>query len=95
MSGLPLPAHLAVPTFERFGVRAFVTTRAAGDFNLGGDVPGAVDRWHALHRALAEAGAPRLASATQVHGTRVLVHEHRWECVHYFGRYNTLSRSLL
>lgn len=74
-----LPAHLAVPTFERFGVRAFVTTRAAGDFNLSGDVPGAVDRWHALHQALAGAGAPRLASAKQVHGTRVLVHEHGWE----------------
>jgi YfiH family protein len=74
-----LPAHLAVPTFERFGVRAFVTTRAAGDFNLTGEVPGALERWHALHRALAGAGAPRLASAKQVHGTRVLVHEAGWQ----------------
>ncbi len=74
-----LPARYEVTAFERFGVRAFVTTRAAGDFNLGEAAPEAVQRWHALQQALAEVGAPRLASAKQVHGTRVLVHSAGWE----------------
>lgn len=74
-----LPARMEIPTFERFGVRAFTTTRAAGDFNLSVEVPGARDRWHALHQALAARGAPRLASAVQVHGTKVLVHDRPFE----------------
>lgn len=76
-----LPARYEVTAFERFGVRAFVTTRAAGDFNLNApeSEPGAVARWHALQQALAQAGAPRLASAKQVHGTRVLVHAASWD----------------
>lgn len=72
---MQLPPRLDIPTFEHFGVHAFITTRAAGDFNLGGEVAGAPERWHALHRALASQGAPRLASAVQVHGTTVLVHD--------------------
>lgn len=75
MSVVPLPARLDIPTFERFGVRAFVTTRAAGDFNLSVEVPGARARWHQVQQALAAHGAPRLASAVQVHGTKVLVHD--------------------
>lgn len=74
-----LPPRLEVPSFERFGVRAFITTRAAGDFNLSGDVAEAPGRWHALMEALAARGAPRLASAKQVHGTRVLVHAGSWD----------------
>lgn len=73
-SPAPLPAHVPVRAFERFGVRAFVTTREAGDFNLAVEGNGAEGRWHQLHRALSADGAPRLASANQVHGTRVLVH---------------------
>jgi polyphenol oxidase len=74
-----LPPRLEITAFSRFGVRAFVTTRAAGDFNLAIDGTGAAERWHALHQALAIAGAPRLASAKQVHGTRVLVHARPWD----------------
>lgn len=78
MSAAALPARLEIATFDSWGIRAFTTTRAAGDFNLSGDVPGARERWVALHASLAAIGAPRLASAVQVHGTRVLVHDAPW-----------------
>jgi YfiH family protein len=74
-----LPAHLDIPIFARIGVRAFVTTRAAGDFNLSPEADGARDRWAGVQQALAAHGAPRLASAKQVHGTRVLVHTTPWD----------------
>lgn len=70
-----LPPRLEIPAFESFGIRAFTTTRAAGDFNLGVEGTGARERWQSLQQALANEGAPRLASAVQVHGTKVLVHE--------------------
>lgn len=74
-----LPPRLEVPAFERFGVRAFTTTRAAGDFNLSAaddaTREAARERWIAVHQALVGEGAPRLASAVQVHGTKVLVHD--------------------
>lgn len=76
-----LPPHLAVPSMAAIGVHAFITTREAGSYGLpeqGEDVA-ATARWHALQRALAAQGAPRLASARQVHGTRVLVHRDQWE----------------
>ena len=78
---LPLPAHLAIPSLAAIGVRAFVTTRAAGSFGLPeqGEDAAATARWHALQQTLVPAGAPRLASARQVHGTRVLVHAGAWE----------------
>lgn len=79
MNSAALPARAEVTAFEAFGVRAFTTTRAAGNFNLNGEVPGARERWHALHQALATLGAPRLASAVQVHGTKVLVHDKPFE----------------
>ena len=79
MTAAEFPARLNISTFERFGVRAFVTTRAAGDFNLSADVPGARERWDAVHQAIAHSGAPRLASAVQVHGTTVLVHDKSFE----------------
>ncbi|MCE9600765.1 MAG: polyphenol oxidase family protein [Gemmatimonadetes bacterium] len=77
----PLPAHLAIPSLAAIGVHAFVTTRAAGSFGLPeqGEDAAATARWHALQQALVPAGAPRLASARQVHGTRVLVHAGAWE----------------
>lgn len=74
-----LPARLSLPTFERFGIHAFITTRGAGDFNLSEEAPASLQRWHRLHEALAADGAPRLASARQVHGTRVLLHARPWE----------------
>lgn len=76
-----LPPHLPVASLEAIGIRAFITTRAAGSFGFPeqGDDPAATERWHDLQRGLARHGAPRLASARQVHGTRVLVHRDQWE----------------
>ena len=73
-------AHEPIVDFERFGIRAFTTTRAAGSFSTSGDesVGAVTERWHALRRELATAG-PRFASAAQVHGTRVAVHGTGWE----------------
>lgn len=75
-----LPPHLAIPSLEAAGFVAFVTTRAGGSFGLpeSGEDAEASRRWEALHRTLLAYGAPRLASARQVHGTRVLVHGAGW-----------------
>jgi hypothetical protein len=76
-----LPDHIPIPSLAEIGVRAFVTTRAAGSFGFPeqGDDPEASRRWQEMQGALVEVGAPRLASARQVHGTRVLVHGAGWE----------------
>ena len=81
MTELPLPSHLPIPSLAAIGVRAFVTTRAAGTFGLPehGEDLDATARWQALQSALVPLGAPRLASARQVHGTRVLVHDGTWD----------------
>ncbi len=81
MTDVPLPPHLAIPSLAAIGVRAFVTTRAAGTYGLPeqGEDPEATARWHALQSALTSVGAPRLASARQIHGTRVLVHAGAWD----------------
>jgi len=77
----PLPSHLPIPSLAAIGVHAFVTTRAAGTFGLPeqGEDPEATARWQALQVALVPRGAPRLASARQVHGTKVLVHAGAWD----------------
>jgi YfiH family protein len=81
MTESPLPPHLPVREFARIGIEAFITTRDAGSYGFPeqGDDPAATERWHALQRTLQARGAPRLASARQVHGTRVLVHRDQWE----------------
>lgn len=81
MTDVPLPPHLAIPSLAAIGVRAFVTTRVAGTYGLPelGEDPDATARWQALQSALIPLGAPRLASARQVHGTRVLVHAGAWD----------------
>jgi purine-nucleoside/S-methyl-5'-thioadenosine phosphorylase / adenosine deaminase len=70
-----IPPREPVPEFAAFGVEAFTTTRAAGDYGLGDDPPkeDALERWRALQQSLAPT-APRLASAQQVHGTNILEH---------------------
>jgi hypothetical protein len=62
------------------GVRAFTTTRAAGTFGSNADDPvrDVMGRWAALRREL-RPGAHRLATAAQVHGTRVLTHQPGWQ----------------
>jgi YfiH family protein len=69
-----------VPVFGSIGLRAFTTTRAAGSFGLASDEPvrDVVGRWDRLREQLLPAG-PRLASARQVHGNRVIVHGIGWE----------------
>lgn len=76
MIGTP---HESAPGFEDFGLLAFTTTRQAGSFNLGGGEPAAsvFGRWWDLLEQLSPM-APRLASARQVHGTRVVEHESDW-----------------
>jgi YfiH family protein len=70
----------AVPELAAFGIRAFTTTRTSGSFGLMTDEPvrAVTARWAQLRRELRGDG-PRLATATQCHGTSVLVHHSGWE----------------
>ncbi len=76
-----LPPHEEVPDFADFGVRAFTTTRAAGSFAWQSTEPAAeiLARWDGLRAGLREAGIERLATAHQVHGTRVIEHAAGWD----------------
>ncbi len=76
-----LPAHEPIGALAAIGIQAFITTREAGTFGLPeqGEDAEATARWQALTLALADQGVPRLASARQVHGTRVLVHGDAWD----------------
>ena len=69
-----------VDDFSPFGIRAFTTTRTAGTFGLASDEPVrlVMQRWRQLREELAPDGA-RLASAHQVHGSRVVTHREGWE----------------
>ena len=69
-----------VDDFSPFGIRAFTTTRAAGTFGLVSDEPTRVvmQRWRQLREELEPNGA-RLASANQVHGSRVVIHAGGWD----------------
>lgn len=71
----PIPLREKVEAFASIGVEAFTTTRTAGDYGLGDGEPPAetLARWRALQAELAEM-APRLASARQIHGAKVLEH---------------------
>ncbi|HUO52503.1 MAG TPA: polyphenol oxidase family protein [Gemmatimonadaceae bacterium] len=74
-------AREEAPGFADLGVRAFTTTRHAGSFAWHSEEPaaGIMARWEALQAELRAAGAPRLASAHQVHGARVLEHDGTWD----------------
>ena len=75
-------AYAVVDDFADLGVRAVITTRAAGSFSLTGDDPtgDVLGRWKALRTWLgAEGPASRFASSIQVHGARVIWHEAGWE----------------
>lgn len=69
-----------VDDFFTFGIRAFTTSRSSGSFGMmtGEAVRDVTARWSMLRGDLAHGGA-RLATATQVHGSRVLVHHSGWE----------------
>ncbi len=69
-----------VSELAAFGVRAFTTTRAVGTFGVNGDEPvrDVMGRWDALREELSPNGG-RLATARQIHGTHILVHEPGWQ----------------
>ena len=69
-----------VDDFAPFGIRAFTTTRASGTFGLASDEPArlVMQRWRQLREELSPEGA-RLASANQVHGSRVVIHADDWD----------------
>ena len=75
-----MPLREPVRELAALGIEAFTTTRAAGDFGLGDAEPAAeaVARWQSLQAGLAPV-APRLASARQVHGVRILEHGPTWD----------------
>jgi len=75
----PVAAEV-VEDFQQFGIRAFTTGREWGSFGLHTSEPVAevTQRWTTLRRDLGEAGK-RFATASQVHGNRVVVHGDDWE----------------
>lgn len=68
-----------VPDVADLGVTAFTTTRAIGTFGVNSGEPArdVMGRWAALRGELHKL-APRLATAGQVHGSRILVHDGTW-----------------
>ncbi len=74
-----LPPHEAAGALAALGLIAFTTTREAGSFGMGGHEPVSevLGRWAALRQALGTA-MPRLATASQVHGSRVVTHGGGW-----------------
>ena len=68
-----------IDAFADWGVRAFTTTRAAGSFSVAGTEPvgDVMGRWAALRQALGGAGQ-RFATASQVHGARIVAHGGGW-----------------
>lgn len=77
MAGNPLTEPIG--DFGAFGIRAFTTTREWGSFGTASDEPVRVvmDRWSALRQQLSP-GGDRLATASQVHGNRIVEHDGSW-----------------
>lgn len=74
------PGREVVPELEALGFRAFTTTRFAGTFGTAGEEPVSevMGRWSSLVAELRQI-APRFATASQVHGKRVVKHGADWE----------------
>jgi YfiH family protein len=70
-----------VDDLASFGIDAFTTTRALGSFSAGSDEPvrAVMRRWDSIRSTAAARGVRRLATAAQIHGSRVLVHVPGWE----------------
>ena len=68
-----------IDDFQSFGIDAFTTTRETGSFGTASDEPvgQVMSRWEGLQRFVGRT-APRLATARQVHGKRVLTHTTTW-----------------
>lgn len=76
MSGT-LPPRERVASFAVLGLAAFTTTREAGSYAFTDDAPvrQVNDRWFELMRVT----GGRLASAHQVHGTKIIMHRSGWD----------------
>jgi copper oxidase (laccase) domain-containing protein len=72
--------YIAIDDFAEWGIRALVTTRAAGSFSTASAEPvtEVMERWDALRRLVASGPAGRLATARQVHGADVVAHVPGW-----------------
>lgn len=68
-----------VPDLAQFGIRAFTTTRTAGNFGLATNeaASAVMGRWAELRREL-RSGGTRLATSSQVHGNVVLEYYPGW-----------------
>ncbi len=68
-----------VESFAEWDIQAFTTGRLAGSFGTATEEPvrEVMERWRAL-RAHVGPDAPRLATATQVHGTTIIAHGGEW-----------------
>ena len=68
-----------IDDFRSIGIEAFTTTRATGSFGTNSDEPvtDVMTRWYDLQSGLTPV-APRLATARQVHGARVVSHTSDW-----------------
>lgn len=68
-----------VPDVADLGIIAFTTTRQVGTFGVMGSEPVSevMGRWAALRREL-HSHVPRMATAGQVHGKRILTHDGEW-----------------
>jgi polyphenol oxidase len=74
-----LPDREIAEPIAELGLLAFTTTRSAGSFGTSDDAPvrDITARWSALRSALSPVAA-RLATASQVHGSRVVTHGDGW-----------------
>jgi YfiH family protein len=79
LSGNIIQRAEPVPDLEDLGIIAFTTTRDIGTFGVNGEEPvrDVMGRWASLRRELQTFG-PMLATAGQVHGTNILVHDREW-----------------
>jgi polyphenol oxidase len=74
-------AYASLDDFAEWGIRALMTTRDAGSFSTASDEPVSevMERWDRLRSHLfVDPDLGRLATARQVHGSRVLVHDGGW-----------------
>lgn len=80
MSSTALDRAEVVDDFSAYGILAFTTSREAGSFGLHTSEPAkqVMERWTSLRESLS-GHSPRLATASQVHGSRVLVHAAEWD----------------
>ena len=77
----PNGVYLAFDWFAEWGMAAFVTTRAAGSFASAGptSIGDVLARWATLQQFAAGGDDGRLATARQVHGANLLVHDGAWQ----------------